>query len=289
MMSTQMDASPRAFFDERFLEETAELVVAPKDVTKAELIEHYLAKRAQKLAESDAGLIASREDGMDTRALSPQRPDDVPYLLSPMEEKPIQWTLKRAMDIGVTLMGGMVILPFLLLIALAIKVESPNGPVFFKQKRIGLRGKEFYMYKFRSMHPDAEERLKELLKYNETNQGMFKLKDDPRVTRVGKFIRKYSLDEFPQLINVLKGEMSLIGFRPPLPRELPEYSPWHFVRFCTLPGLSGEWQVSGRSNITQFDDVIALDFRYIQQWSILRDIKILFKTVPVVLFGKDSY
>lgn len=282
-----MDASPRAFFDERFLQETAELVVAPKDITKAELIEHYLAKRAQKLA--DGHTTVAPRDGMDARALSPQRPDDVPYLLSPMEEKPFQWTMKRAMDIGVTLLNGLVILPFLLLIALAIKVESPNGPVFFKQKRIGLRGKEFYMYKFRSMHPDAEERLKELLKYNETNQGMFKLKDDPRVTRVGKFIRKYSLDEFPQLINVLRGEMSLIGFRPPLPRELPEYKPWHFVRFCTLPGLSGEWQVSGRSNITQFDDVIALDFRYIQQWSILRDVKILLKTVPVVLFGKDSY
>lgn len=144
------------------------------------------------------------------------------------------------------------------------------------------------MYKFRSMHIDAEERLDNLKKYNQTNELMFKMFNDPRVTRVGRFIRKYSLDEIPQLINVLLGEMSLVGFRPPLPSEVAQYKSWHYIRFAMLPGLTGPWQISGRSNIKKFDEVINLEFEYTKNWSLFHDFKILFKTVPIVLLGKDA-
>lgn len=180
------------------------------------------------------------------------------------------------------------ILPFLAIVAIAIKLES-KGPALFKQKRVGRFGKEFYMYKFRSMDLNAEDRLKDLLKYNETNEGMFKMADDPRVTKVGKFIRKYSIDELPQLINVIKGEMSLIGPRPCLSRELKSYKNWHYVRFATLPGLTGLWQVSGRSSIKDFDKAVSLDYQYINNWNIGLDISILFRTIPAVLFpGKTA-
>jgi len=203
------------------------------------------------------------------------------------ELKPIQSFLKRCFDFIVALVGLITILPLLIVIAIAIKLES-NGPVFFKQKRVGLYGKEFNIYKFRSMKVNAEADLEKLKKYNETNSAMFKMKNDPRVTQIGKFIRKYSIDELPQLINVLKGEMSLVGFRPPIKRELEAYKDWHYVRFATRPGLTGAWQVSGRSNIKNFDNVITLEFVYINNWSLLFDFKILLKTVPVVLLGKDT-
>ncbi|NLF82506.1 MAG: exopolysaccharide biosynthesis protein [Candidatus Gastranaerophilales bacterium] len=175
----------------------------------------------------------------------------------------------------------------MLLIALMIKLDS-EGPVLFKQKRIGQHGKEFYIYKFRSMHKDAEKRLKDLLKYNQTNELMFKMYDDPRVTRVGKFLRKTSLDELPQLFNVLKGEMSLVGFRPPLPSEVERYSDFHYVRFAMLPGLTGPWQVNGRSSIKRFDEVVRLEYEYAKNWSLLNDLSLLLKTVPVVLFSKNA-
>jgi len=202
-------------------------------------------------------------------------------------EKYIQFCIKRLIDVLGTVIGGLFISPLLLLIAVLIKIDSP-GPIFFKQKRIGRNGKEFYIYKFRTMHQDAEQRLQELLKYNETNDLMFKMKDDPRITRVGKFLRKYSLDEFGQLINVLKGEMSLVGFRPPIPREVENYKRWHHLRFKCMPGLTGPWQVNGRSSIQNFDRVVELEIGYSFNWSLLKDFEILFKTVPVVLFGKDA-
>jgi lipopolysaccharide/colanic/teichoic acid biosynthesis glycosyltransferase len=219
--------------------------------------------------------------------LTDNSPFRISYLYVPANEKKIQWAIKRLADIVLTLSGLLVIALPLSLLALAIKLDSP-GPIFFKQRRVGQHGQEFDMYKFRSMHIDAEARLAELIDQNETNEGMFKLKNDPRVTRVGRIIRKFSLDEFPQLINVLKGDMSLVGPRPPICRELSAYEAWHYVRFSTRPGLTGEWQVSGRSNIQRFDDVVALDFRYIESWSLLRDIGILLKTIPVVLFAKDA-
>lgn len=201
--------------------------------------------------------------------------------------KPLQWSMKRAFDYTATLFGLMLISPLLAVVAMLIKLDS-KGPVFYKQKRIGLYGKEFEMYKFRSMRQDADKEFEKIKKLNETNELMFKVKDDPRITRVGKFIRKYSIDELPQLFNVLKGEMSLVGPRPPLPREVQHYEKQHYLRFTTLPGLTGLWQVSGRSDIKEFNTVLLLDFRYVSTWSFLLDIGLLFKTIPVVLFAKNA-
>lgn len=208
-------------------------------------------------------------------------------LFVPNRERPNQWAIKRLFDILASGLGLLLIAIPLLMVALAIRIESP-GPLFFKQKRIGRYGRTFEMLKFRSMYQDAEARLQELVAQNDSNPGMFKMKNDPRVTKVGRFIRKYSIDELPQLINVLKGDMSLVGPRPPIIRELEAYAPWHYVRFSTLPGLTGAWQVSGRSTITNFDDVVKLDFNYIKSWNLVQDMRILMKTVPVVLFGKDT-
>jgi lipopolysaccharide/colanic/teichoic acid biosynthesis glycosyltransferase len=214
-------------------------------------------------------------------------PFHVSITLDSSKKKPFQYFMKRFIEINGTLLGLILISPILLAITAAIKFTS-KGPILFKQKRIGQHGKEFYIYKFRSMYLDAEERLEELKKYNQTNELMFKMFDDPRITKVGKFLRKYSLDELPQLLNVLRGEMSLVGFRPPLPSEVAQYKRWHYVRFAMMPGLTGPWQVSGRSTITKFDQVINLEYEYSKNWSLLKDIGILFKTVPVVLFGKDA-
>lgn len=194
---------------------------------------------------------------------------------------------KRFLDVLGSLIGIIVLMPLFLMIALVIKLDS-KGPVLFTQKRIGHRGKPFDMYKFRSMHINAEERLPRLLSQNESNV-MFKIKADPRVTRIGKFLRKFSLDEFPQLINVLKGEMSLVGPRPPIVRELSMYQPWHYVRFSMLPGMTGLWQVHGRSDVNNFDDVVCMDARYIENWTLWADLLLLFKTVPAVLWAKGSY
>jgi exopolysaccharide biosynthesis polyprenyl glycosylphosphotransferase len=199
----------------------------------------------------------------------------------------LSWKIKRVFDFTSSLLGIIAVSPLLLLIATLIKLDS-KGPVIFKQKRVGFKCQQFDMFKFRSMHQDAEKRLADLLEYNETNSIMFKMTNDPRMTRVGRFIRKYSLDELPQLFNVLRGEMSLVGPRPPVLHEVNSYQSWHYVRFTTLPGLTGLWQVSGRSNINDFDMVVNLDFRYIRNWSLLMDMKILLQTIPVVLFGKDA-
>ncbi len=195
--------------------------------------------------------------------------------------------LKRCMDIvgGIVGMAIMIILtPF---IALAIKCDS-KGPVFFSQIRIGRNGRRFKMYKFRSMYIDAEARKKELEAQNEIQGLMFKMENDPRITKVGKFIRKTSLDELPQFFNILKGDMSLVGTRPPTCDEFERYSLEYRRRLSITPGLTGMWQVSGRSDITNFDEVVKLDLEYIDNWSITLDIKILLQTIGVVLFGKGS-
>ena len=196
--------------------------------------------------------------------------------------------VKRPMDFTLSLIAIICLSPILGITALLVRIKL-GSPVLFKQPRPGKDEKIFNMYKFRSMDLNAEDRLKVLLKYNETNEGMFKMADDPRVTKVGKFIRKYSIDELPQLINVIKGEMSLIGPRPCLSRELKSYKNWHYVRFATLPGLTGLWQVSGRSSIKDFDKAVSLDYQYINNWNIGLDISILFRTIPAVLFpGKTA-
>lgn len=196
--------------------------------------------------------------------------------------------MKRAVDIIGSFCGLVVLSIFFVIIAILIKLEDPKGKVFFKQIRVGKDGKEFYMYKFRSMASDAEERLKELLALNEVSGAMFKMKDDPRVTKVGKFIRKTSVDELPQLINVLKGEMSLVGPRPPLPREVAEYSAYDKQRLLVTPGCTGLWQVSGRSNVG-FEEMVELDLRYIKERSILFDTKIILKTVLVLFGSKNAF
>lgn len=204
-----------------------------------------------------------------------------------IEQKPFQGFIKRAMDIVLSLIAIICLSPILLLIAILIKLDS-KGSVLFTQERIGYKEKRFNMYKFRSMVIDAEAQFEKVKDLNETNTIMFKSKNDPRITRLGKFLRKSSLDELPQLFNILKGDMSLVGPRPPLERELLNYEEWHHVKFLRPQGLTGLWQISGRSQITDFDDVIHLDYHYNKNWNILLDLKIMLKTVPVVIFAKGA-
>lgn len=189
--------------------------------------------------------------------------------------------LKRLMDIAGALVGLFITAVVTVFLAPPLLIESP-GPLFFAQKRVGKNGRFFQIYKFRSMYRDAEERKKELEAQNEMNGFMFKMKDDPRITKVGKFIRKTSLDELPQFFNVLKGDMSLVGTRPPTVDEFRMYESHQKRRLSMKPGITGLWQVSGRNNIKDFEDVVKLDVQYIDNWSIGLDIKILLKTVRVV-------
>lgn len=195
--------------------------------------------------------------------------------------------MKRALDIFGGLVGMVILVVATIFVAPAIKLESP-GPVFFRQTRIGKNGRRFTFYKFRSMYQDAEQRKKELMAQNEVKGLMFKMEHDPRITRVGRFIRKTSIDELPQFWNVLRGDMSLVGTRPPTVDEFERYEAKHKCRLSMTPGLTGMWQTSGRSDIKDFDEVVQLDMEYIDNWTILKDIKILFKTVAVVFFGKGS-
>ncbi len=197
--------------------------------------------------------------------------------------------IKRVLDIVGALVGCIFTLLIGIFIAPAILIED-GGPVIFKQKRVGKNGKYFYIYKFRSMYNDAEERRKKLVNSgeNEMDGLMFKMKDDPRITKVGRFIRKTSLDEFPQFFNVLKGDMSLVGTRPPMVDEYQQYSGHHKRRLSLKPGITGLWQTSGRSKITDFEEVVRLDCYYIDHWSVLFDVKILLMTVFAVITGKGS-
>ncbi|ARC30628.1 hypothetical protein IEK_00286 [Bacillus toyonensis] len=189
---------------------------------------------------------------------------------------------KRCIDFVGALCGLLLLSPVFLIVAMLIKYEDPKGPVLFKQIRIGKDGKEFYMYKFRSMVIDAEEKLKDLLKHNEVSGAMFKMKEDPRVTKIGKFIRTTSIDELPQLLNVLKGEMSLVGPRPPLPREVKEYTAYDKQRLLVTPGCAGLWQVTERNSVG-FKEMVELDLEYINKRSILYDLKIIFKTIQIMI------
>lgn len=198
-----------------------------------------------------------------------------------------QALLKRLMDIVGGLTGLLFTAVLTIFIAPAIKIES-KGPIFFAQKRVGKNGRIFKMYKFRSMYIDAEERKKQLLEQNEMNGLMFKMTDDPRITKVGKFLRKTSLDEFPQFWNILKGDMSLVGTRPPTLDEFEKYKNYHKRRLSITPGLTGMWQVSGRNDISDFEEVVKLDVQYIDEWSIGLDIKILLRTIGAVFRGNGA-
>lgn len=194
----------------------------------------------------------------------------------------VNLALKRLVDLG----GGLVMLtlaaPIMLVAAIAIRVES-KGPIFFKQTRAGRNGRKFTMYKFRSMVVDAEAKKAALAHLNEMSGPVFKIKRDPRITKVGHFIRRTSIDELPQVFNIILGDMSLVGPRPPLPSEVEQYQPWQRRRLSVKPGLTGLWQVSGRNNV-DFEEWMALDLRYIDDWSLWLDFKILLRTVPAVLF-----
>ena len=192
---------------------------------------------------------------------------------------------KRAIDIIGAISGLLLLSPVIVIVACAIKFTS-KGPVFFSQKRVGKNGELFDMYKFRSMVVNAEELKEKLAHQNEMSGPMFKMKDDPRVTKVGKFIRKTSLDELPQLWNVLKGDMSLVGPRPSLPKEVAQFEKWMYKRLSVKPGLTCFWQVSGRNNI-DFEDWMKLDIKYVDERNIWIDIKLIFKTV-LVLFGDKN-
>jgi exopolysaccharide biosynthesis polyprenyl glycosylphosphotransferase len=198
------------------------------------------------------------------------------------------YLVKRALDVVASAILLVLLMPVFLAVAVAIRLEDP-GPILFKQTRVGRWGSLFTMWKFRSMYTDAEERKKDLMAQNEMQGGViFKMKDDPRVTKVGRVIRKTSIDELPQLWNVLKGEMSLVGPRPPVPQEVNEYSLSDRRRLEVIPGITCIWQVSGRSDIP-FDQQVELDVEYIESQSFWTDVKILLKTVPALLFGTGAY
>ena len=196
--------------------------------------------------------------------------------------------MKRIFDVSAALLALLVLAPLLAVIALAIRIES-NGPVFYRSRRVGLGGKHFGMWKFRSMVPDAESRETELAHLNIYGNGTFKLRDDPRVTRTGKVLRRTSLDELPQLFNVLVGEMSIVGPRPALVNDLGRYKSHHFERLSVVPGITGPWQVNGRNLITDFETVVSLERDYIASWSLMLDAKIIVRTVGVVIRGEGAY
>lgn len=201
----------------------------------------------------------------------------------------IDFKLKRIADLFFTSILLLLASPIYLLIAILIKLDSP-GPIFYRQTRIGLHSKPFKVWKFRTMVQNAAELQKQLEAQNQTKDGiLFKIKDDPRITRVGKFIRQYSLDELPQFFNVLAGEMSVVGPRPLPMRDVEKFSKHHFLRHEVLPGITGLWQVSGRSDITDFEDVLRLDIRYIENWSLWLDLKIILKTIQVVSQKVGAY
>lgn len=203
------------------------------------------------------------------------------------DKGPVWAFVKRTMDLVGAGVGLILASPIMLITAIAVK-RYDGGPVIFAQERVGKNGVHFKMYKFRSMFLDAEEHLAELQKYNQVDGPAFKMENDPRITPVGRFIRKTSIDELPQLLNILKGDMSIVGPRPPIPREVAQYTDWDWGRLAVKPGLTCYWQVSGRSNLS-FDEWMRLDLKYVEEQGFFTDIKILFKTVGVVLRGNGAY
>ncbi len=204
------------------------------------------------------------------------------------ERKPVYTFFKRIFDIIFSALALILLSPIFLIISIAIKIDDPRGTVFYVSERVGKNGKIFNFYKFRSMCADADKIYHELQETNETGGPTFKMKDDPRVTRVGKFIRRTSLDELPQFLNILKGDMSFVGPRPPMKREVEDYPNYPMERLAVVGGLSCYWQVQGRSSI-DFDGMVELDVKYIKERSMLTDLKILFLTIPAVLKGDGAY
>jgi exopolysaccharide biosynthesis polyprenyl glycosylphosphotransferase len=228
-----------------------------------------------------------------TAELLTQRAEYVPgqgiplFELRPPAFVGTDWVVKRGFDIVVSFLVVLLGLPFWVAIAIAIKLTS-KGPVFYRDQRVGLNEREFGMIKFRTMYADAAERQAELEGANEAEGALFKLRDDPRVTPVGRFLRRLSIDEVPQVLNVLRGQMSLVGPRPLPLRDFELLEPWHRKRYLVLPGMTGLWQVAGRADLG-FDDLVRLDFYYLENWSIWLDISILFRTIPAVIGARGAY
>ena len=196
--------------------------------------------------------------------------------------------MKRGLDVLISGLGLLAILPLLVLIALLVKLTS-RGPVLYQSRYVGERGRSFVGYKFRSMVANADDLKAEMAHLNHMNGPAFKIRNDPRVTRVGRFLRKYSLDELPQLWNVVRGDMSLVGPRPPLPEEFEQFTDWQRGKLAVRPGITCYWQINGRSEISDFDEWATLDLKYIEEWSLWTDLKILLRTIPAVLHGHGAY
>ena len=205
----------------------------------------------------------------------------------PPAPKPVYEACKRIFDLIMCTFALIVLSPVFLIVAIAIKIED-GGKVFYSQTRLTKGGREFKMYKFRSMCPDADQKLDELLQYNQMQGPAFKMEDDPRITKVGKFIRKTSIDELPQLVNILKGDMSIIGPRPPLPREVAQYTPYQMHRLDVIGGLACYHECQGRNDEKDFDKWVESDLKYIRERSMLTDLKVIFWTIRVVLTGKGA-
>jgi lipopolysaccharide/colanic/teichoic acid biosynthesis glycosyltransferase len=208
------------------------------------------------------------------------------------KEDTLRWKIgqvvKRAIDVVASGIGLVLLIPLFAVIALVIKATS-RGPVLYRSKYLGKHAHPFVGYKFRSMVQNADDLKRSMAHLNHMHGPAFKIRNDPRVTRVGAFLRKYSLDELPQLWSVLKGDMSLVGPRPPLPEEFERFEAWHRGKLSVTPGITCWWQINGRSDIHDFDEWIRLDLKYIEEWSLLTDAKILARTVPAVLFGHGAY
>lgn len=234
-------------------------------------------------------IVPALYDPEQEQPINVEKIQDVPTLTVNADSiNPSGLLYKRILDFAGGLTGCLILLLLLPWVALAIKLDS-RGPVFFKQKRLGQHGRQFSLYKFRTMYEDAEQRKQQLMAQNAMQGQMFKLEHDPRITRVGRLLRKTSLDEVPQFINVLLGQMSLVGTRPPTPDEVQAYSRWHRRRISIKPGITGLWQISGRNKITDFNEVVKLDLQYIDHWRFWHDLEIILKTVWVVLSRKGAF
>ena len=261
-----------------------ELIVADSDLDERQLLE--MVEQAHRRG------VKVRVAPKTTQLLT-QRVDYVPgqgvplFELRPPAFAGVDWAVKRTFDLVVSAAVLVLALPLWLVIALAIKLDS-RGPVLYRDRRVGLNEREFEMLKFRTMLADASERQGELEERNEASGALFKIRDDPRVTRVGALLRRFSIDEVPQVLNVLRGEMSLVGPRPLPLRDFERLEGWHRKRYLVLPGMTGLWQISGRSSLS-FDDLVRLDFYYLENWSLWLDITILAKTIPAVLAARGAY
>jgi exopolysaccharide biosynthesis polyprenyl glycosylphosphotransferase len=257
-----------------------------------------MSRTAEQVDRESSELWAASVAALDTyplqaapNTLSLVKPVDEQFANAPrfsqLHRPVLALAVKRLFDVVGASIGILLLSPVMLAIALLIKLTSP-GPVLFVQRRAGLRGKPFGCFKFRTMRPTAEAEKQQLMKLNELSGPAFKIKDDPRVTPIGKVLRETSLDELPQFFNVLLGQMSLVGPRPPSLDEVSRYKPHHLRRLSVVPGISGLWQVSGRSSIADFEKWVALDLEYIDSWSLRLDVEILLRTVPAVVFRKGA-